>query len=164
MDQAAYGLPLIKGIPSPDRIARYAGIVRVVNLAIVAAASITALRYYLKNIKINNARAMMGNRSVAMMILLSALVSLLTAGVSWYHAYGILLLPALLRATQAFGGASPSAGEGWALLGVSLFGLFDILFTSSMRTGLALYSIFTLIAFAIFCQTLYALNRRGDGI
>ncbi len=74
------------------------------------------------------------------------LVSLLVSGVSWFHAYCLLLVPLAFR---IFGPEPFSAGERWMIGFIAFSGLGNIVFPGPVRDLLAMYSVFTWLMFAL---------------
>lgn len=181
LKQSEYGLPLIGGLPDKQMYTSLGLLVKGINaflLGITGIASVVSAIRLFKNGFQSLVRSVFGSFdarpaffedvSMVRLLWLVTLVSLVTAGVSWYHAYCVLLLPWFLRFVQVFSGEKLLLGEKVAIAFTAFFSLGPLVMGSHLREGLALYSIFT---FGVCFQALYlawlviASNRRpADGI
>ena len=89
----------------------------------------------------------------APLVFLCTLVSLVPAGVSWYHAYSVLLLPVYLRFCSVQNGEALRTGEKISIAVIGAFSLLPPLLSSYTRDVIALYSVFTV---AVVCMILYS--------
>ena len=160
--QAAYGLPLF-GEPFEMNAAKnhlLAVIARYVNIVFLASGILIAFFLLFKNFRKNHQLDLQAVR----LVYLSTLLSLLTAGVSWYHAFGMLILPVFLRLDRHHKGEELLRGEKAGLYLLSFFGILHPLLGNPLRDGLAMYSVFTLFCTGIAAHTAYLLMREKNGI
>ncbi len=101
------------------------------------------------------------NRRFSYFLSAAILISLVVSGVSWYHTYSLLLLPVLFLSVNYFykkeNGAplQLSRFELSALSVIGFFGVIDPMLPDALKSGLALYSVFTFLAIAVAAGFLY---------
>lgn len=147
MKQQTYGLPIIftDGLPGPFAQKLLIGLVQGLNGILLLVAIIVGLVLHFKRPLVS-----LFDHRMALFIWMVSLVSLLTSGVSWYHAYGILFIPIFLRLYLHFSSTQHiSKGEKYSLYAIAAFGFFEMFLSSYLRELLAMYSIFTWIAIVI---------------
>lgn len=141
MKQASVGLPLNWGFNTgPDGVALLAGIVRRTNMILLGITGVLALLFaWRRPLSVSSfALEWRGQR----LLLLAALVSLATSGVSWYHAYSLLLLPVFFQVALGRSEKIPVLEK--AALGlVGFFGLVSAVLPVAARDALALTSVLT---------------------
>ncbi|MCR9144668.1 MAG: DUF2029 domain-containing protein [bacterium] len=170
LKQAAYGLPL-GDVSDQATTAIFAQGVKLANLSLVVlgliVAVVVALRFRRSGAVARETSGQGGSPgaslsisemfppSILRLMVLAILISLLAAGVSWYHAYSILLIPVVLRLYQHWSGAAPlSPGRADPLDGAWLalfgfFGIFQSLLPKGGREALAMYSVFACLCFGM---------------
>ena len=147
-DQSLAGLPLLAD-PSQVLVGRIRSLARFTNLSLYAAAAVAALRMAL----IPNARRSeldSPERGGPLLDLTTGvlLVSLVGSGVSWYHAYCLLLIPIVWRLAGVFAGSRPRFCDVFLW---SVFGLFsgvESLLPGEIRRVIALTSLFAFFMLA----------------
>ncbi len=141
MKQSSVGLPLDFGFnTTPDGVALLAAVVRRVNTVLLGITGLIALLFaWRRPLSVSSfALEWRGQR----LLLLAALVSLVTSGVSWYHAYSVLLLPVFFQAALGRSEKIPVLEK--AALGVTgFFGVITALLPVVARDALALTSVLT---------------------
>ena len=150
--QADFGLPLLFGtsLPTINEIHILAKGVKIFNFIIYAFGLLVALFWAVRYESRQADRRIWTDPTIARMIMLSALISLVASGVSWYHAYCILFFPVFLRLYQHYAlDEILQASERWSLYLLAVFGFFHFLFPPVVKKMLAIYSIFTWIALAM---------------
>lgn len=174
LKQAEAGLPFLSGIPDESVTLFLANAVRISNAALWAiaflCACLVAWSVYRKNFQ-GMLRAVFGGAAegavlspysarFARLAFVCTLVSLVTAGVSWYHAYSVLLLPVYLRFCAVLEGEPLRTGEKISLAVLGAFSLLHPLLSSHTRDLIALYSVFTV---AVVCMILYSAGLLVTG-
>lgn len=167
LKQGDAGLPFLSGIPDEGTYVLLANAVRAGNavlwlLALLCAVWIAwqifrgSFQGMIRSVlagKVEEQSSGIYTARFAHLVFLCTLVSLVTAGVSWYHAYSVLLLPLYLRACAVQNGEPLGSGEkilAWVLGG---FSLLPPLLSSHTRDIIALYSVFTVV---VVCMILYS--------
>lgn len=174
MKQMAYGLPW-GNVNGQEATAVFALGVKVANLALVALGIVVALvvAFRARGPQNSGLRTIdeMFSPTILRLMVLSTLISLLAAGVSWYHAYSILFIPVVIRLYRHWSGTSPLDWLNDKLDGawLSLFGIFGILQSLLPRTareGLAMYSVFAFLSFAMILWLAWRLlfPTRADDV
>ncbi|MBI3394407.1 MAG: DUF2029 domain-containing protein [Spirochaetia bacterium] len=145
MKQAAVGLPIVSLAPAGVYMLGQG--VRFVNLALLGLAGVLGL---LTAVKQPLTRSDLFERIRGFdIVMLSALVSLIVSGVSWYHAYSLLLLPVwlFLRIRPEWTGMT--RGEKSVIVIVGFFGLGTLILSWHLRDVLAMYSVLVWLALAV---------------
>jgi len=94
----------------------------------------------------NDSRSPLADPTLARLSFLVLMVSLVASGVSWYHAYSVLLIPLFFRFYQIFTLGLPAPPlEAWALKGLAFFGFLQLVLPVDSRKALAMYSVFTFL-------------------
>lgn len=153
MKQGQYGLPLFfRALPDePTRNLIISG-VRGANLFLYGLALVSALRLWSRGTRRPGSPLI--DADGARLLLLALLCSLAASGVSWYHAYCVLLLPVFFRLAQHVrGGAALRAGEIVSLVALGFFGLGTFFLGAYLREALAMYSVFVLLALGVIFYT-----------
>ena len=172
--QGRFGLPLYS-VNSEEGVAQFADLVSSANMALYVFALILALTVA--------GRALLRERSILLMyrerklselfslnewrvLLIAILVSLVGAGVSWYHAYCVVLIALAWRLYAHFAGSLPlRAGSDGLWFGVFVFfGVLQSVLPTTAREWLAIYSIFAwLCVIIVMEQGLRILLGRAEG-
>ncbi|MCE9598439.1 MAG: DUF2029 domain-containing protein [Spirochaetia bacterium] len=153
--QASFGLPLLSGVTDFETVRRFGLYVKIANAALMLTALVTSLVVLWRTFA-GNFSGMIGevlggkkshvdfwsNVTLVRLAFLVLLVSLVTSGVSWYHAYGMLFLPVYLRIRQSYNGQSLVLLEKIAFTTIGFFSLAPMILSAHMRDTLAMYSIF----------------------
>ncbi len=174
LKQAAYGLP-IGNVSDQAGAALFAQGVKLANVSLVVLGLLTAFAVAIRLHRSERAeRSGGGTRTgpagvarsldeifapdILRLLVLAILISLLAAGVSWYHAYSILFIPVVLRLYLHFAGVARLGGlftKGADRLDVcwlTLFGFFGVvqsILPKGAREGLAMYSVFAFLCCAL---------------
>ena len=161
--QGDYGLPLFfRALPDAETRALIIGGVRGANMALYLLGLLTALRLFLMGSR-RPGSPFVDERTVRM-LMLASLISLVASGVSWFHAYCVLLVPVLLRLYLHWYGRRPlERGEVLALAGIGIFGVGTTSLGPFLREALAMYSVFVLIALAVTVYMAVLLWLRPAG-
>jgi len=163
LKQATFGLPLTGAdVTDLARLRIYVVIVRVINGGLVLFGLAVSLLLLSRSGEGDN-----GKRDLlrfSQLLTVAILISLLTAGVSWYHAYGILLLPLVIRLALHGDGVPLLRGERYSLHAIAFFGLFDIFLSRQLHTALAMYSLFTLVALGTLFYLSFLLIGSRNGL
>lgn len=155
--QAAYGLPLLSGVSDHGTVRQFGMYVKIANLILMLACVATTVgvmwRTFAGNFsrmiraalgEKNNLIDFWSNVTLVRLAFLVILVSLVTSGVSWYHAYGMLFLPVYLRIRQSYNGQRLAPLEVFAFAFIGFFSLAPMILSAHLREMLAMYSIFAL--------------------
>lgn len=172
--QRSFGLP-IYSVSSEEGAAFAADLVSAANLTLYVFALILAL--------VVAGRVLLRERSFPLahderklstlfslnewrVLLIAILVSLVGAGVSWYHAYCVVLIPLVWRMYAHAAGSLPlrAKADGLWLGVIVFFGALQSALPGAARDGLAIYSIFTWLCVIIVVeQGLRILFERSEG-
>ena len=160
--QAAYGLPLFGEASklSVEKSFFYASVARYANILFLASGISISFYRMIRNLKRENHFDLEAMR----LLYFSTILSLLTSGVSWYHAFGALFFPVFLRLNRHYQGEKLLFGEKLGYYLISVFGFFHLFMSGFLKEVLALYSIFTLFCVGIAVYTAYLLVSEKNGI
>ncbi len=181
LKQGDYGLPLIGGLPNKELYHSLGLYVKLMNAALLGLAGIASLAAAYGSFRDHfrgMIREVLGSKDsrplflederTARLLWLVTLVSLVTAGVSWYHAYSVLFLPVFIRFFQVFSGGRFERGETACLFFTGFFSLAPMILGARIRDGLALYSVFTVgvVAMIVYLALLVIRSdrRSANGI
>ena len=143
--QSKYGLPLaIPGISDgPEALRRLGRLVRLSGLVLTAGLLVLALKRAWHSRPKFEGHSLVEDVWLQRFLLLCLVTSLLVSGVSWYHAYSILVIPLAFYWIRVQRKQAPIDKTEIATLAVlGSFGLIHLLFPRSVREGLAMYSVF----------------------
>ena len=145
VDQAIAGLPLFGGLPTATA-PFVASLARLLNLTFYALSAAAGL--WVAYGKGGQARPDESPERGGRLLDLTTgviLVSLVGSGVSWYHAYRLLLVPVVWRVAAAFRGDRPGSTDVFLWSVLAFFSGVESLLPGEVRAIVALYSVFTFL-------------------
>ncbi len=139
-EQAAVGLPLLVDA-SEDTVRRIATIARFGNGGLYLFSLVASLVVLWRH---RSTEQMGPERGGTLLTLTTGvlLVSLVASGVSWYHAYCVLLFPVLWRLTEVAGGRGVRNEDRFLWGALAVFALIEGVLPVGARRFIALYSVF----------------------
>ena len=163
--QSKYGLPLaIPGLPAgPESLQHLGQVVRLAGSVLTAGLLALAVKSAWRPRQKFANHALIEDPWLQRLLLLTLTTSLLVSGVSWYHAYSILVVPLVfygLRLQRSHAPMDKTEVAAFAALG--FFGLIHLLLPRSVREGLAMYSVFAWVMFVLV--VLLAVGARGGNL
>ncbi len=158
MAQGSWGLPLIFGrrMPSREELTVLSVIARAGSLFLIVCYSAAGLAVFFRERK-KALSDFAGRIQLIRLCEMGMLTSLVTSGVSWYHAYGILFVPVFFRTTLAASGVDLTKREIAGYAGYIFFGLISTALPADTREFLAMYSVFAWICAAIVVEKTWTL-------
>jgi hypothetical protein len=161
--QVKYNLPLYAGEGPKDKVHRAVVIngVRVANYSLmILLAGVSIFLAFRKRLPVGGLNPF-DDPGFARFVFAAIAISLVVSGVSWYHAYGVLLIPIFFRLRSHFASSAPlSRFERNWYIAISFFGLFQSLLSVYMRDMLAMYSIFVVVVIGSALHNLISLVRE----
>ncbi len=148
-DQGRFGLPFFYAGGIPDASKQFfANLVRIINFVLYVLGALVALLVAWRGGRRNI--GYVSDVIAVRMTFLAVLISLLGSGVSWYHAYSILLIPLIARLYQHFTLKEKlHRSEKLAIASFAFFGFGRLVFPSGFRAALSLYSVFAWIVIVV---------------
>lgn len=175
--QIPYGLPVYNLLSQPDGVQVLAASVRTLNMLLIAfciGMCLWTAWYYRAVVdgpwaiyrkkdepadtEPESVETLVFNPVFVKLTYLLILASLVTSGVSWYHAYSMLLLAVFPRFLAYFEGERFKRIEVYYLL-PALFGAGFLLIGSGLQDLLSLYSVFTFLVLALIAMCAVDLIR-----
>lgn len=161
--QSQFGLPLLFANRYPDagELRQLSMVVRGLNGLLYLLALGTSLFVFAFQGRREKGGDLFSSPSLIRLLSLVLLISLVGSGVSWYHAYSILLLPLFFRLYQSLvAGQQLLPAEKMLVLVLFVFGFLSPIFPPVFRKLLAIYSVFAWLILATIILYLGILWRR----
>lgn len=168
--QSKFDLPLYAGDGPKDRSHQsiVTNGVRVVNYSLMLLLTVIAFFLAYKKRLPGQGKNPLDDPGFSRLVFATIAISLVVSGVSWYHAYGVLLIPIFFRLRAHFDSSAPLLRfeKNWYIV-ISFFGIFQSALSSYMRDMLAMYSLFVFVVIGSAVHHLISLTREErsqDGI
>lgn len=161
--QARYGLPLLfkSAFPPKEIVVLLINGIKVANLALTLGGLLFAGLYAKLRWKPGNTNLTSFNGILWLQA--AILLSLLTSGVSWYHAYAMLFIPVFFRIRHLEERALNTTEI--VSFGILIFfGLIQFLFPTFLKDLLALYSLFVWLCIYIYIDSIRLSWKGPNGI
>ncbi len=165
--QDRYSMPFYggEGFGDTEHISLVANGVRAVNYTLILSGLIASLIFAYRTRKKNfEGKDALSNPGIIRLTFLAMLISLLASGVSWYHAYSVILIPLFYRLRTHLSGDFPASSlEKKFFYMLGFFGFLLSSFSSHVRDMVAMYSVFVYLGLAITGYLLWiTMNKDGD--